>query len=68
MLPSREQWKLFEAVHGEDFAVQGCRPDFRLGHLGRHRKCQLRTVTVTPSLDGSAGRLWHGFITGGEIK
>lgn len=23
-------------------------------------------VTVTPSLDGSAGGLWHGFITNGE--
>lgn len=25
------------------------------------------TLTVTPSLDGSAGGLWHGFITNGEI-
>ena len=25
------------------------------------------TMTVTPSLDGSAGGLWHGFITNGEI-
>lgn len=25
------------------------------------------TMTVTPSLDGSAGGLWHGFITNGVI-
>jgi hypothetical protein len=25
------------------------------------------SLTVTPSLDGSAGGLWHGFITNGEI-
>lgn len=25
------------------------------------------TLTVQPSLDGSAGGLWHGFITNGEI-
>ncbi|HEY8593328.1 MAG TPA: hypothetical protein VIL42_10765 [Sphingomicrobium sp.] len=24
-------------------------------------------VTVSPSIDGSAGGLWHGFITNGEI-
>lgn len=26
------------------------------------------TLTVTPSVDGSAGGLWHGFITNGEIQ
>ena len=25
------------------------------------------TMTVTPSLDGSAAGNWHGFITNGEI-
>lgn len=25
------------------------------------------TMTVTPSIDGSAGGLWHGFITNGAI-
>lgn len=25
------------------------------------------TMTITPSIDGSAGGLWHGFITAGEI-
>lgn len=25
------------------------------------------TMTVTPSLDGSKGGLWHGHITGGQI-
>lgn len=26
------------------------------------------TMSVTPSLDGSAGGLWYGFITDGEIR
>lgn len=25
------------------------------------------TMSVTPSIDGSAGGLWHGFITNGQI-
>src|SRR4051794_40659176 len=68
MLPSREQWELFEQVHGEHFAVQGCRPDFAWTIAGGIDAAAFETMTVMPSLDGSAGGLWHGFITGGEIR
>lgn len=32
-----------------------------------HGALDFATLTVTPSLDGSAGGLWHGFITAGQI-
>lgn len=66
-LPSRDQWKLFQEVHGEHYAVQGCRPDFAWTIAGGIENAGFETMTVTPSLDGSAGGLWHGFITNGEI-
>lgn len=34
---------------------------------GGIESASFETLTVTPSLDGSAGGLWHGFITNGEI-
>lgn len=68
MLPSREQWALFEQEHGEGACVQGCRPDFAWTIAGGIDGASFETMTVTPSLDGSAGGLWHGFITNGEIK
>lgn len=67
MLPSGEQHELFEQVHGEDFAVQGCRPDFAWAIAGGIENATFETMTVTPSLDGSRGGLWHGHITDGNI-
>jgi hypothetical protein len=32
-----------------------------------HGALDFASLTVTPSLDGSAGGLWHGFITNGQI-
>lgn len=32
-----------------------------------HGELDFASLTVTPSLDGSSGGLWHGFVTGGEI-
>jgi hypothetical protein len=43
--------------------VQGCTASCAWGH----GDLDFATLTVTPSLDGSAGGLWHGFITNGEI-
>lgn len=60
--PSREQWELFD----ED-DVQGCNPKARWAIHGGIDSAAFETMTVTPSLDGSAGGLWHGFITKGEI-
>lgn len=68
MLPSREQWKLFSDMHGEGACVQPCRPDFAWSVAGGLDAATFETMTVTPSLDGSAGGLWHGHITNGEIK
>lgn len=65
---SREQWELFEQAHGEDCSVQGCRPDFAWTIAGGIEAADFATISVHPSLDGSAGGLWHGFITSGEIK
>jgi hypothetical protein len=67
-MPSREQWKLFGDVHGQGACVQQCRPDFAWTIEGGIENASFEAMTVTPSLDGSAGGLWHGFITNGEIK
>lgn len=32
-----------------------------------HGPLDFAVLTITPSIDGSAGGLWHGFITNGEI-
>jgi hypothetical protein len=60
--PRREQWELF----GDD-DVQGCNPQAHWIVHGGIDAASFETMTVTPSLDGSAGGLWHGFITNGEI-
>lgn len=65
--PSREQWDLFEAHHGDD-GVQGCNPKANWSIAGGIENASFDQMTVTPSLDGSPGGLWHGFITNGEIK
>lgn len=62
-----EQWDLFELHHGDD-GVQGCNPNARWTIAGGIDAADFATMTVTPSIDGSAGSLWHGFITKGEIK
>jgi hypothetical protein len=67
-MPSREQWALFETVHGENYNVQGCKPTVAWTIAGGIDNASFETMTVTPSLDGSAGGLWHGHITNGEIK
>jgi hypothetical protein len=59
----REQWELFE-----DDDVQGCNPDAKWEIVGGIDNADFATMTVMPSLDGSAGGLWHGFITNGEIR
>lgn len=61
-IPSREQWDIF----GED-DVQGCKPTFAWNVAGGIERASFETMTVTPSLDGSKGGLWHGHITNGKI-
>lgn len=62
--PSREQWALF----GEDANVQGCKPGVEWSIAGDIENASFETLSVTPSIDGSAGGQWHGFITNGEIR
>lgn len=66
-LTSREQWALFTPVHGKGACVQGCNPDFAWTITDGIENTTFETMTVKPSLDGSAGGLWHGYITNGEI-
>jgi hypothetical protein len=46
---------------------QGCNKDHQWTITGGIEAATFETLTVTPSLDGSAGGNWHGFITNGEI-
>ena len=47
---------------------QGCRKDCAWSVAGGIENAAFETMSVTPSLDGSAGGLWHGFIAAGEIR
>lgn len=46
---------------------QPCNPDHQWSIAGGIKDASFEALTVTPSIDGSAGGLWHGFITNGEI-
>lgn len=65
----REQLRLFARLFpGEPWAVvQPCRQGARWAIAGGIESATWDTMTVTPSLDGSAGGNWHGFITNGEM-
>lgn len=63
-LKAMEQAGLVEEDSGN---WQACRNDFAWNIEGGIENAKFETITVTPSLDGSKGGLWHGFITNGEI-
>jgi hypothetical protein len=63
-----EQRRIFESMFAAPHAVQGCNPDCAWTVAGGIDAASFETMTVTPSLDGSAGGLWHGFITNGAIN
>lgn len=46
---------------------QGCNADHCWSILGGIDAADFKTISVSPSLDGSAGGLWHGHVTNGEI-
>jgi hypothetical protein len=58
----REQWELAKAANDGDSALQAAGPGVAWSIAG-----EFENLTVTPSVDGSRGGLWHGFITNGEI-
>jgi hypothetical protein len=47
--------------------VQPCNPASKWDVIGGIALANFETISVTPSLDGSAAGLWHGHITNGEI-
>jgi hypothetical protein len=47
---------------------QGCKHDFCWSIAGGIESAAFETLTVRPSIDGSAGGNWHGHITNGEIR
>lgn len=68
----RVQHELFNAAlpgfgeHGWT-KVQGCSEGCAWTVAGGIEHATFETLSVTPSIDGSAGGLWHGFITNGEV-
>lgn len=70
-----EQKELFNAaldVQGENrnyafTTVQGCKHSCGWAPMPAPEAATFETISVTPSIDGSAGGLWHGFITSGQI-
>jgi hypothetical protein len=68
-MPKKEQFRLFhEALGDDEYRVQPCKPEFAWTIAGGIDAATFETMTVSPSLDGSAGGLWHGSIANGEIK
>lgn len=64
-------WKAMADLAGSDGEFdfwQACNQGCGWKITGGIENATFETMTVTPSLDGSAGGLWHGFITNGEIK
>lgn len=64
---TRDQLAAFKRMHGEDSIVQPCNPTAKWQIAGGLDAADFASISVTPSLDGSAGGLWHGFITNGQI-
>lgn len=65
----REQWALIQrAINDpEDHNFQACTQGTQWQILGGIDRARFEILSVTPSIDGSAGGFWHGFITNGEI-
>lgn len=63
----RTQLEMFEQLHGENAIVQPCNPRAKWNIAGGIDAADFASISVTPSLDGSAGGLWHGYITNGQI-
>jgi hypothetical protein len=61
-----EQWEIFGQPDCQQ--TQGCNSACGWVVDGGIDNATFETLTVTPSIDGSAGGLWHGFITNGEIR
>lgn len=71
--PHREQYDLVKALFGSvenHGVIQFCNPECAWVPTNAAQDgapLEFNTLSVTPSLDGSAGGLWHGYITAGAI-
>jgi hypothetical protein len=65
----RLQIILCEVLLRVPYRVQHARPDFAWTHPSHAdlEQADFDTLTVHPSVDGSAGGLWHGWIKDGQI-
>lgn len=62
------QMGLVEAAGGDPARTQGCNRDCAwVQHGVPIAQATWDDLTITPSLDGSRGGLWHGHITNGQI-
>lgn len=61
------QFGLCEAAGVDPSWIQPCNTACAWKVSGGIESADFETLTVSPSLDGSAGGLWHGFIQNGEI-
>lgn len=68
-LKTREQWALLSGGEDGDEAehTQTAKAYVCWSIEGGIDGADFATLTVTPSVDGSPGGLWHGHITNGEI-
>lgn len=63
-----EQIDIWEASgFADSHILQPCNPDAHWNIAGGIALASFETMTVTPSLNGADGGLWHGHITNGDI-
>jgi hypothetical protein len=65
-LDRREQWSLAKAANGDDCNLQAAGPGVVWQFDGGIENASFDTLTLSPSVDGSRGGLWHGWIRNGE--
>jgi hypothetical protein len=69
--PFREQcalvWEAMVDQAEKDRQFSNWQPCDQACSWAAHGALEFESLTVTPSLDGSAGGLWHGFVTNGQI-
>ncbi len=65
----RVQWDHFKRLIGDERTESGHRVIVQGCTEGTHWTIdgEFENLTVAPSIDGSAGGTWHGFIRNGEI-
>lgn len=64
------QFLLFKSAlnsYDDAYEVQGCKEGCLWRSMPDGENASFDTISITPSIDGSPGGLWHGHITNGEI-